>query len=499
MNKNIYSHESQDVIRRFSKLNTRDYIIIPIDYAGKEHTVQFCLGTGELLLNKPIRVFNNNEGVKFLKSKIDIQCRKHHIRRPNVIVAVEDPPDFIRNFMNDLKFSGLTCVRVNSRDASKLRNSKRASSDTIDLTGIAQCVIDKKFYEIKEDIELYFSIKRSSRNRQARIKERTALKNRIRRYSDILFPGFLNYNNTSLTPYSMGCLMLMEDEFSVFKIKRMCETTLSKNLKKWNVMMPKITAATLKSYTEKVLPPSESEINVLSNSLGYAVKMYRNLNDWISHEEKVMAEQLVQSVYFYLTTIPGVAVILAGGIAAEVGDSSKWKYPEKIASYGGIAAREKQSGGSEKKAVQFSLPNDCNRRLKNYLIQVGLNMGKFTHPAGKYIEHLGKHKLYKDFWKAENRGSKSGLSTARKFLNIAKKLILDKQIYYPQKFISGSVKPTLEESIAWYRSTIDMLKKKWATYDLSYVPDEKNNLKKTIKALEEIIEFYYNNRTDTDN
>jgi hypothetical protein len=44
MKKNIYSHESQEVIIRFSKVNPSEYIIVPIDYTGKEHI------TGELLL-----------------------------------------------------------------------------------------------------------------------------------------------------------------------------------------------------------------------------------------------------------------------------------------------------------------------------------------------------------------------------------------------------------------------------------------------------------------
>ena len=498
MQKNIYSAESQEVLRRFSKVNPSEYIIVPIDYAGKEHTVQFCLGTGELLLNKPLYVYNNKAGSEFLKSRIDRVCRKRHIKKHNVIVALEDPPDFVRNFIHNLKFNGFTCVRVNPKDAAKHRSSSRASSDTIDLNGIAQSVINKKFYEIKEDSELYFILRRSSRCRRRLIKERTTVKNRIRRYSDILFPGFLNVGNTSLTPFSKGSLALMEDEFSVFKINRMRLTTLAKTLKKNGTVLPGKTAEKIKSFTDTVIPPSEKEISYLSRSLSFAVKMYRTLDEWIHSEENIMAEHLVQSPYFYLTSFPGVAVILAAYIAGEIGEPSRWKYPDRIASYGGIEAKEKQTGGSEKKAVQICLPRNANRRLKDCLLQVGFNMGKFTHPAGKYIEHLGRHRLYQQFWNAENRGSKSGLCTAKKFLKIGAKLILDNRIYLPQHFLDNSMPISEEENTVWHNTTIEMLKKKWSPYDLSNVDEKNNMLFREIKAVKEFNE-YINNRTDADN
>ena len=497
MKKNIYSHESQEVIKRFSKLSPAEYMIVPVDYAGREHTVQFCLGTGELLMNKALYVYNNKAGNEFLRTKINKVCRKAHIKKQNVIIAVEDPPDFIRNFIHELKYNGFTCVRVNPKDAAKHRSSTRASSDKIDLNGIAQSVINKKFYEIKEDSELYFILRRSSRNRRRLIKERTTLKNRIRRYADILFPGFLDVGNTSLRPYTKGCLTLMEEEFSVFKINRMRLSSLSKTLKKNGTPQPETTAEKIKKFADKIIPPSEKEISYLSRSLGYAVRTYRALDEWICTEENIMAEYLVQSPYFYLTSIPGVAVILAAYIAGEIGEPSKWKYPDRIASYGGIEAKEKQTGGSGKKAVQLCLPRNSNRRLKDCLIQVGLNMGKFTHPAGKYIERLGRHKLYEDFWKAENRGSKSALCTGKKFLKIGAKLILENRIYLPQHFLGCNVLITREENVIWHNTTAELLKKKWSLYDLSNVPEEKNLLKKEIAAIEEYNKFVQN-RTDDD-
>ena len=58
-------------------------MIVPIDYAGKDHTVQFCLGNGDLLLNRPLHVYNNKAGSEFLKTRIDKTCRKEHIKKQN--------------------------------------------------------------------------------------------------------------------------------------------------------------------------------------------------------------------------------------------------------------------------------------------------------------------------------------------------------------------------------------------------------------------------------
>ena len=74
------------------------------------------------------------------------------------------------------------------------------------------------------------------------------------------------------------------------------------------------------------------------------VKLLRAVRESIFLEETEMARFLVQTPGFYLTTIPGLGVVLAGGMVAEYGNIGNWLAADNMASYGGIVPREKQTG-----------------------------------------------------------------------------------------------------------------------------------------------------------
>ncbi len=58
MQNNIYPETSQAVNEIFERIKDFNKIlIVPIDYAKKEHTVQFCLANGTYLLKKVLSGF----------------------------------------------------------------------------------------------------------------------------------------------------------------------------------------------------------------------------------------------------------------------------------------------------------------------------------------------------------------------------------------------------------------------------------------------------------
>jgi len=57
INKTIYPSRSQVANKVFSEItDLRKLLIVPIDFAKKEYTVQFCLGTGDFLLKRPLTI-----------------------------------------------------------------------------------------------------------------------------------------------------------------------------------------------------------------------------------------------------------------------------------------------------------------------------------------------------------------------------------------------------------------------------------------------------------
>ena len=150
MKKNIFPAKSQSIQELFSDAPSLETIlIVPVDYAKKSHTVQFCLGTGDLLLKKALTIYNTPAGLDYFLKRIDKISSRYHIKRENVLIVSEEPPAYLINFIYSARARGFLWARVNPFEAKKFRQTLRASSDIIDLTGIAGAAINRKAVLVK--------------------------------------------------------------------------------------------------------------------------------------------------------------------------------------------------------------------------------------------------------------------------------------------------------------------------------------------------------------
>ena len=68
-----------------------------------------------------------------------------------------------------------------------------------------------------------------------------------------------------------------------------------------------------------------------------------------------------------LETIPGVGRVIATVIRAEVGDLSRFRSADRLASYAGLAPAVRQSG--EKKAHAYRMSKQGNPRIRHMLTE----------------------------------------------------------------------------------------------------------------------------------
>ena len=475
---NIYPVTSQEVIQFFSQnVSLEKLLVVPCDFAKSEHTVHCCRGTGEYLLKYPLRIFNTIEGADYLEKRIQGLCRKHHIGRSYVLLGGEDPPPYVINFIHRLKEHQFTFVRVNAHDAKKFRTNSRASSDALDLNGIAQAILNRRARDIAQFDEIYTNLKGASRNRRKLVKQETAIKNQIHKSVDILFPNFLSESQTKMVPFSSASLWLLEENFSLIKIKRMKLDSLIKGLRRHRSTKAEETARKLKELADRVLAPPSELISYTSKSLSSKVKLLKIVRESIFMEETEMARFLIQTPGFYLTTIPGIGIVLAGGIIAEYGNIGNWLPVDNMASYGGIVPREKQTGGSDKSPVKGHLPLDCNRILKDWLLQGAYHVGTTEHPIRKIPGKNGRHRFLRHYQSVENRQGKSRLSTAKLLIKIFRKMVVDQRIYLPDEWVKQPA-PSDQELFQYFDVVNKSLAEKWKTYDLSGIDEEKNYLLK---------------------
>ncbi|MCK5853181.1 transposase [bacterium] len=497
MKKTVYPLRSQIVEEIFSRENRFNKIlIVPLDYAKENHAAQFCFATGEFILRKAFTVYNDSKGVTFLIDRIVKICKNHHVKRENVIICCEDPPTYMVNFIHTLKLAGYNFVSVNATEASKYRSNNRASSDSLDLDGIAQAVINRRAMDIRSVDELYTNLKTAGRNRRRLVQNETALKNRIHKCVDILFPGFLNENNTGITPFSPACLWLMEKNFSVIKIRRIPTDSLISGLKRHRICNFAEVFEKLKKYSRTVLVPPAEMVSYYQKSLAAKIKLYRSFLETTHFEENEAVRFLIQSPGFYALSIPGIGAKYATHIIGEYGDPRTWRDTNQMASFAGIVSRQKQTGGENKKEpYNQHLPKDCNKILKDYLLQAAQHTGKSLHPFRKIDpEYEGMHTLQEHFQHVENNEGKSRLRNAKYLLKIIRRLVKEERFYFPEKhWLKEDFSPSSDEHIQFYKCVIESIKGKLKGYDFSGIDDDNNYLLKEEKTVNALIEYRKNN------
>jgi len=196
-------------------------------------------------------------------------------------------------------------------------------------------------------------------------------------------------------------------------------------------------------------------------------------------------------------SIPGIGIKYAIHIIGEYGNPTTWRSIDQKASFAGIVSRQKQTGGQGKKEpVAQHLPKDCNKVLKDYLLQAAQHTGKNLHPFRKVSDaYDGEHTLREHFQHVENNEGKSRLRNAKYLIKIISRLVKEQRFYFPGKhWLADDFSPDSDEHVLFYLSTIQNIKDKLKGYDLSGIKDENNYLLKEEKTINDLIEFRKNNK-----
>ncbi len=410
--KNIFTSQNQLIIDLFHDAGHPEKVLcIPIDYAKLTHVGLCCDGTGRVLKNAfPIK--NTPEGVEFTLSVVEKMCRKHHISKEHVFFGGEDCGTFSLNFAYTLREQGFPVIGVNAGDAKKQRENVQASTDELDLLGIANELINKRGGAAGGQIGALRALRSLTRHRRKQVQLQTAGKNQVHQIVDQLFPGFLDEKNSGIPPFSGTSLYLMEDRFSAADIARRQDKALLRQFKAKGMQQAEKALAKLKAYAKQVLHHPQELTGLLQTALASEIRLHRCINDNIDQMHREIAQQLAQTPAAMLTTIRGIGITLAAGVAAEIGPSETQPSLRCLSSYAGIVPRTKQTGGPEKAPVIGTVSKRCNRILKDYVVQCG--------------NHLGQHgpaDLHEDHRRRGANGQHADFGMARRFLRMAMRLM----------------------------------------------------------------------------
>ena len=447
----VYRNQNALVRAVFERAgDNRKVLCVALDYAKRKHVALICDGNGDVLKNS-FPVENNAAGIAHLIKEISATARRRKIPKDQIFLGGEDEAAYVANFTAALRGKGYLVVRVNAYEAKENRENLLASTDTLDLLGIAKTLLSRRARLTGETATAdpaYHHLRELTRCRRGLVRQQTAASNRIHALADQLFPGFLNGSKSALTPFSEASLELMLERFSSPEIARRKPATLANTLRRHGVQQADETAAKIILLAREALPPAAHRVATLQRTLAATVDLYQCLKRNALELRADAALTLATTPYVMLTSIPGIGFVLAAGLAGELGDPKKLGKLDSLCAYAGIVPRTLQSGGPDSPAIQGHASPRCNRILKDWTVQSAQKIHLYGPPELK--DRITR-------WNAE--GKHGIFAAARRHLRLTSTLVKNEHPYLAPSGRGHQATPEQIASAA--HATWTVLQRKW--------------------------------------
>ena len=452
-NQSVYRNQNSLIRTLFERAgDARKVLCVALDYAKRKHLALICDGNGDVLKSS-FPVENNTAGIEHLLKEISATARHRKIPQNQIFLGGEDEAAYVANFTQALRLKGYLVVRVNAYEAKENRENLLASTDGLDLLGIAKTLLSRRARVTGEPADVnpaYRHLRDLTRCRRTLVRQQTAASNRIHALAEELFPGFLNGSKSARTPCTEASLELMGDRFSAPQIARRKPAALANLLRRHRVHHPDETAAEIILLARQALPPAAHRVASLQRTLAATVDLYACLRRNSLELRAEAALLLATTPYVMLTSIPGIGFVLAAGLAGELGEPSRLSKLDSLCAYAGIVPRTFQSGGPDSPAIQGHASPRCNRILKDWTVQ-----------SAQKIHLYGPSELKDRItrWNAEGR---HGLfAAARHNLRLVSTLVKNEIPYLAPAGRGRQATPAQIEAAA--HATWLILLKKWRT------------------------------------
>ncbi len=444
----IYPRSNPQLLKLFEHAgHPAKVMCVAMDYAKAKHSILICNGLGDRLM-PDFAVDNTAPGAAQLLSQVRACAQKTKIHCDHVFFGGEDQPDFAENFIRKLTQEKFLVVGVNAWEAKKQRDNFQASSDSLDLLGIARCCLNRRGESIQDLPQAYSNLEIATHNRDKMVRMRTAVSNRIHSYVDRLFPCFLS-PQSGLQPFGKVSLeMMAEDRFSPAQLRRRTRRSLAQWLQRRGVEQPQEKADQLGRLAKEVLGPAPEQTVTLQRTLAQVVGVYGSLEKAIAAMDGEVAHWLAKTPGAWLTSIPGFGVTLAAGWMAELGPITGWRAVRRLCSYSGVVPKTKQTGGPDKEPTVGKVQRRCNKRFKNVVLQ-----------AVEKVRLWGPEDLRHSAQELEARGAHTEFALAKRLIRLAKCVVLEQNVYRPKALMDPQT-PNADLA-AYYQSVWDKLVSKW--------------------------------------
>ena len=389
--------------------------IVGIDIGKNHHEASIVSPEGKQI-GRSLRFATTHKGADSLMSFIF-----KNIGNSPCVFGMEATGHYWYPIYSFLKAKGYTIYVINPIQSDSLRKMyiRQTKNDSIDSFLIAEVIRFGQFGTTSMADENILAMRQLCRYRDSVISSRTEIKLRIGTIMEQIFPEYEKQFSSLWVSTSMGILekYLTPENIENAPIDELFEITKDKSHNR-------LTKA--KAISIKEAAADTFGIKIAQDAFSFQLKQLIDRMNFLDKQIEALDCQILE--YYekfdcYLHTIPGIGMIGAATILAEIGDISRFKNSSALVAFAGIDPTVRQSG--EFNSTHNHMSKRGSPYLRHAIFLAATTCSFHNSPLNAYYKKKrdqGKHHL-----------TATG-AVARKLTTVIYAVLRDSKPYEPKKF-----------------------------------------------------------------
>ena len=389
--------------------------IVGIDIGKNHHEASIVSPEGKQI-GRSLRFATTHKGADSLMSFIF-----KNIGNSPCVFGMEATGHYWYPIYSFLKAKGYTIYVINPIQSDSLRKMyiRQTKNDSIDSFLIAEVIRFGQFGTTSMADENILAMRQLCRYRDSVISSRTEIKLRIGTIMEQIFPEYEKQFSSLWVSTSMGTLekYLTPENIENAPIDELFEIIKDKSHNR----LTKSKAISIKEAAADTFG-----IKIAQDAFSFQLKQLIDRMNFLDKQIEALDCQILE--YYekfdcYLHTIPGIGIIGAATILAEIGDISRFKNSSSLIAFAGIDPTVRQSG--EFNSTHNHMSKRGSPYLRHAIFLAATTCSFHNSPLNAYYKKKrdqGKHHLT------------ATRAVARKLTTVIYAVLRDSKPYEPKKF-----------------------------------------------------------------
>jgi transposase len=404
--------------------------IVGIDIGKNHHEASIVSPEGKQI-GHSLRFATTHKGADSLMSFIF-----NNIGNSSCIFGMEATGHYWYPIYSFLKARGYTIYVINPIQSDSLRKMyiRQTKNDSIDSFLIAEVIRFGQFTTTSMADENILAMRQLCRYRDSVISSRTEIKLRISTIMEQIFPEYEKQFSSLWLSTSMGILekYLTPENIENAPIDELFEIIKDKSHNKLTMK---------KAISIREAAADTFGIKIAQDAFSFQLKQLIDRMNFLDKQIEALDCQILE--YYekfdcYLHTIPGIGMIAAATILAEIGDINRFKSSSALVAFAGIDPTVRQSG--EFSSTHNHMSKRGSPYLRHAIFLAATTCSFHNSPLNAYYKkkrEQGKHHL-----------TATG-AVARKLTTVIYAVLRDGKPYEPKKFLLMSGSKTRIYACLW--------------------------------------------------